>query len=448
MDERKTLPALSMQFSTAAIFCSLTYLMTPEKETIGLFYPQVLLLYAPLIYWINRLFLRRSRTMRAATVLNGAAAIALLAAIALITGGSLVFLLFAGIFCVWLTAQGVQGAQQTPKLHQMIIALDLSLLVLVLLTGYTALTGIGLCWSAPIAAGCAAAIVGVVCRRTGGNLGGRGWSFIGCVFVLLSLALWLLVRFVAAPAGGGLVALWNGALGFLKFVGGMLAKVLLFLLSLFPVPDGELASSPLPPALAQAAQEVEKLDPSVLMAVAAVGLLLLAVAVIFLLHWLGRFRVGGETAEKAFVPMRRRLSLRGGLGRLFALWRERLGRALFLWRRRDLPDGLYYQLVRRCRRGKWRKRPGETPRDFLSRLLVSARDDRELSDALEALLPAVDAALFAPPAHAAQAVPGARLIRRRIKKAVRRQFLRSCRSRWAAAVRAKATIPQRSGDNV
>ena len=96
---------------------------------------------------------------------------------------------------------------------------------------------------------------------------------------------------------------------------------------------------------------------------------------------------------------------------------------IWLIRNRNTPRGLFYLLIRRCRMGPWHKRRGETPREFLLRLRRSTGGDPELAAALDELIPAVDAALYAPSVQADR-IAHARLIRRRIGASVRRQFIR------------------------
>ena len=137
-----------------------------------------------------------------------------------------------------------------------------------------------------------------------------------------------------------------------------------------------------------------------------------------------RLKIGGRKVPKAAkAPQRRRISLWSGLKRLLESWRTRIRLHLFLTRHRDTPVGMFYGLVRRCRLSPWRKRTGETPREFLLRLRRSAGEDLELAAALDGLIPAVETALYSP-AGRSDTVAQAGLIRRRIGRAVRGQFLR------------------------
>ena len=150
------------------------------------------------------------------------------------------------------------------------------------------------------------------------------------------------------------------------------------------------------------------------------GLLCLSV---WFLRRLGRLRTGGKVSVGPSAPSRGRSSLRAGLRKLLASWAAYLRMRIWLVRNRNTAEGLFHLLVRRCRMSPWHKRRGETPREFLLRLKESAGNDPELSAALAELIPAVDAALYAPPGRDGVPVQG-RLIRRRIGASVRRQFLR------------------------
>lgn len=262
-----------------------------------------------------------------------------------------------GIICLWLTILGAQLAMEPPKLSYLILCLDLSLVLLVLFTGYLSLTGASALWSLSITAGCAAAILGIISHRTGSQIGARGWGIVALMFLVIFALVWLLVSFAAAPAGQGLVALWNAVVAGVKFLGNLMWKFLLFLCSLIPM--GEQGT--LPPesgavSLPEVAQESMEANPAVLLALAILCAALLLVLLVWILRQLGKLRIGGKPAQPAAAaPLRRRISLWAGLKRLLASWCRRLYLRIYLWRIRDMPAGVYYCLVRRCRSGPWRK---------------------------------------------------------------------------------------------
>ena len=79
MDNRTVVGALSIQLNAACILCTLIYwLSQSELEEIRP-YPLVLLVYGPLLYGLDRLFLRRERTLRDLVLLNAGAGLAFFA---------------------------------------------------------------------------------------------------------------------------------------------------------------------------------------------------------------------------------------------------------------------------------------------------------------------------------------------------------------------------------
>ena len=337
----------------------------------------------------------------------------------------MLLLVFAAGFCLWITMKGGYRSLHAPTLHEMILSLDTSAVMLVLLMGYTSIRGSGILWVLPGAAGFAAACLGVAARRMYGPITIKGWALLGIAFVGIFGLMVLLVGVAAAPAGEGIVMLWNGLVTLAKGVLALLWRLLLFLSSLLP----EMAAGDLEEPYAQIQLPEEELVQAEANPVLTIILLVLAsVALLLFLAWLlrlmGRLKIGGRKVPKAAkVPQRRRISLWSGLKRLLESWRTRIRLHLFLTRHRDTPVGMFYGLVRRCRLSPWRKRTGETPREFLLRLRRSAGEDLELAAALDGLIPAVETALYSP-AGRSDTVAQAGLIRRRIGRAVRGQFLR------------------------
>lgn len=430
MDERHTLSAVTMQFALACNLCTLVYLTTLSRGTVNLYFPLVLLAYAPAVYGLDRLFLRRPRTMRGLVLLNAAAGLGLFASVCIIDGWeNWAVLLFSGLFCLWPTVQGGILAMEPPDLRKTILCLDASAAVLVLFISFLSATGRSIYWAAPISAGCAAAILGVVSRRISRPMGHRDWGIVLLAFCAVFAVMLLVVSFAAAPAGYGVVALWNGLMALGRFLLNLLWRLLVFLTSLFPDPEyGELPPAETYDLPMQEQMAAAEENP----AVVVILLVLSLTALVFLLGWLlrrlGKLHVGGRQAAKgrSQLERRRRLSLWRALRRLLAALGARLQLRAFLWRQRNTPRGLFCLLVHRCRLGPWHKRPGETPREFLTRLQESAQSDGELASALNALIPAVDQALYAPVPDNGP-IPGAGLIRRRTGAALRRQFLRRCR---------------------
>ena len=424
MDRETSVSALSMQVSAACLLCTLVYWFSGTGWREGSIYPLILLLYAPALYVANRLFLRRERTMRSLVILNSVVGLLFFAALVpMVWWGGWGAVALAAVGCLWLTGWGAQMAAQPPALSKQILFLDISLVVLILYVSYASAFGSPVYQLIPACVGCACALLGLMVRRLGGGLGMRGWGFIAGAFLIVLALVFLLVGAAAAPAGQGVVALWNALTAAVQFVLDQLWRLLVWISSLLPEPE---AGEPMEmdPIQIELPQEGEYAETSpIMLGVMASGLM---AGVIFLLiccmRALGRIRVGGRTAARR-TASRRRIPLLAGLRRMLSGWAAALRLRLYLFRIRETPEGAYYLLVRRCRMAPWHKRRGETPREFLLRLRAAAGEDRQLADALDALIPAVDRALYAPGGGGERFAQGG-LIRRRAGASARRQLLR------------------------
>lgn len=424
MAEKHTLSSVAMQLAIACDLCTLSFFPTMNKGLTLSWYPFVLLPFSLLVYFADRLLLRRERPLAALIGLNTLLAALFAAAVffldrpeGLIGIASLLF------FSCSVSVSAGQFSLIPPTLHMQIVALDLTAALLLIFTGCLSVLNLSFFWALPVCTGCACALIGVISRRVSRRLGRRDWSLLLLVFSALSALLLFLVHFVAAPAGQGFLSLWKALVRAVKFILLLFWNIFVFLLSFMPEPEGGSSELPAPPEMLVPAEAELGGSPIV----AVLMLCLLAAAAILMLCLLlakmGKLRIGGRTsAPNTASPHRQKISLWRALRRLLSDWKHRIRTRLFLWKHRNTPEGLFYTLVRRFRVGPWRKKDGETPREFLTRLRAGAGEDASLTAALDELIPAVDAALFSP-AHPRQDFPHAALIRRRIGGAAQRQYL-------------------------
>lgn len=374
--------------------------------------------------------------MRSIVLLNAAFFAALFASVLLIEGvADWATLIFQGGFCLWITVWGARCCLEPSDLRSLIVSLDLNVLLLLLFTALLAGMGQPIFRCAPTAVGCAASILGLIAYRANRPLGPKEWGILLLVFSGLSAVMWLLVLWTAAPAGQGLVALWNALTAAAMWLAQKLWALLLFLISLLPDAEpGDMSfMEPVLPLPAEEAAAAEA-SPVFLIVMAVVLAAAVIAALILLLRHLGRLRVGGSQIQTAARRRSGRVSFRQAFLRMWAALAARLRLWAFLRRDRNTPEGLFHLLVRRCRLSPWKKRAGETPKEFLTRLRETTVEDRELFDALSGLIPAVDYALYAP-SSGRQLYPAAKLIRRRFGAASRRYWFRRGKERLRTALR-------------
>lgn len=450
MDETRdpVLASAALLAGVGCILCTLIYFITLGHVDGRSCFPLVLTVYGPVLFGLDRLFLRRQRTMMSLALLNGGALAALLALIFL-SGGyqGVAMAIITVLVCLYPTFQAGQRALEPPPVFTHILTVDASFLVLLLFTGYTAATGQSITYCVPICAGCAASLLGLILRRSGGELHGRGWGMVAAAFGGVFALLWLLVSVAAAPAGAGVVRLWTGLKAALEALGRLLGRILLFLISLFPVPEstGEYQMETETVEIPQVQEAVRELSPGALMILTAAGIVLALVLLTLLMRALSHLRIGGKRRVKDPRPRAKRPSLLEGLRRLWASWLRHLALMRWLRRHRQTPEGIYFLLVRRSRKTPWHKRTGETPREFLTRLKATAEPEGDLYRALEELIRCVDAALYAS-APQTVTMPQAALIRRQTGAAVRRQAMRRLGEALVRPLKA-VKLPGFSGHN-
>ena len=424
--DARILPAACYQFGLACNLTTAYYILTMNEGMPGWYFPQIMLLYAPLIYLLNRFFLRRERSLLALLTVNLLPLAALTVAYLLLERWQgFAYFVFSLFFLCWLTYCGGYCATDGIPLPWALLNLDASFVLLVAFICYSSAFSLPIRWSIPSLAGLCACVVCAVILRSSRSPGLKGWLAVGGAFTLL-LALLEVVTGAAAPAGRGLVALWNLIVQGYRAVTRLILRFFLWLLSLLPSGEyGEAETleqweAALPELPAEAETSPILSAVFFLMAAACVG-----AGVIWLLLRLRKVRLrstGGKSSAAA-LPRRERVALLPALLRLVKGWYEAIRLRVFLWRHRNSPRGLYFLLVHRCRRAPWHKQSGETPRQFLSRLSLAADGDEVLSRALSDLAAETDAAFYSPD-PAEKHLAYAPLIRRRMGAALARYFLR------------------------
>ena len=432
MEHKKPVVGVVLQFALAAVLYSVYALITVGDGAGGTLFPGVLLVYAPGLYLVNRAFLTRQRTMRGVVILNGAAAAVLMGAILLVDGvPAAAPLAVMAVFVAGVTVRAPKLALSEPGLHSLMLALDGTAVLLVLFVGVVAAIGAPPSIGLVIAAGFAACVMGVIVVRIGRKMGLREGLLIAAAFGALMLLVQGLVTWVAAPAGRGIVTLWNAFTYGVKLIASLLWGLLVYLASLIGTQEGGETAPYLPDRIVTDTRSVEEISPLAGVIFGVLGIVLLVLFVVWGIRKLSRLRVGGKAqAPAAEKRSRQRLPLKTALKTLWTGLLTRMRVRIFLFRSRNTPVGLYYGLVDRCRFSLWHKREGETPGEFLSRLSRLAAGDPALSAALADLIPKVNGALYGRQ-DCPSTVKEAGLIRRRMGAAMIRRFFSAAAGKLA-----------------
>ena len=420
MKEQYPIPSFLMQISLGGILCALSYLFISEGQIPAVYFPGVLLVYGPLVYVVNRLFLRQDRTVIGLVILNVILALLLISSVRLVCGWSRCGGgIPVGILTALVTLRGAQLNLKPPKLSSAILWMEISIVLLAIFIGIWATLDNSMLWSIPAAVGGCAALLAVIAHRMNQIMGAREWPLLLLIFALMGGVLWLLVAFLAAPTGQGVMALWNGLLSVLRLIGEGIHRLMLFLASFIKPEAYETLEMETDQGGGMNFGEEDGVMSSFGVILAVILAVLLAAAAIaailvFGRQYLGRRKVGGARTR---VKGEKRPSFLAALKRLIA---ETLAHVRFrrlLWRQRNTVTGTYYHLERICRRTPWKRGAGETPCRFLNRLQSACGENQRCADSLGQLAPLVERALYSP--GCSEEVFGqSRQLRRDVRKVV------------------------------
>jgi hypothetical protein len=350
-------------------------------------------------FFALRLYLRKERTVFAASIFAiSAFAIQTVVLIWFSTGlPGFIGYAFAFFFWAFVAFKSYSFNLQGIALTQMTMLIDGCAVFLILMLFYQQATALPAPYGLPLVISVFLCLVSLTLMRTAGvergpgASGFRGFVVILCLLLLLGACILAFLIFASAPVGEAVVFGYHALVSGIVFVLGILGRILLFLLSLLPEPEGgEMPGAPAPEALSPIAEENFQNPPLLEAMLIFLGVAALVVLVLQLVRLRG-IKVGG----RAVTGGRRIRAAKGGAGigrKLRLLVTFLLERFTFFWMtviHRSTPPGLLVYLERWARLHKQARLPGETHRRFLLRLCDSqppaAVPLRALSDALDAV---------------------------------------------------------------
>lgn len=356
----------------AAVFSVLTAYSLGNYSDQWLF-PLILIPYAPLLCGVNLLFLRKSRTVTALSVLNGVFALGLMIAVLYARrGGGITSGVMIAMVCIAITVSAVQLNLGVPRLSTVLLWVDINAAGMILMAGVICLRQPmnALVWCVPSAVGLAAAFCALISIRME-NMSLRLRGILVLLLLGLGLLTGMLVIYAAEPAGQGITAAWNGLGHILRAIGAQIERFVEYLASLIPKDQFE-----------ESAEFTEAVvlggDQSGVREGKELGFLLF-----YLLTGAGvcaaiaaAFVFGKRVMKRRTTVISSGVATQSGQSPLEALrsWVEGLKRRLetkrFLKENRNNALGLYFRLEKLCQNTALARQCGETPRGFLTRLSV------------------------------------------------------------------------------
>jgi hypothetical protein len=261
-----------------------------------------------------------------------------------------------------------------------------------------------------------------------GQMGGREWLLLMLAFALMGGVLWLLVNFLAAPTGQGVVFVWGGFLAILNSIGGQIQRFLAFLTSfLKPEHYEEVEMADLSGMnMDTSANDTMAASFGRLLAIVVVAAVIAAVIAALIVF--GRIKLGHSRVQMAPKKARKqkRPSLLAGIKKMLEHLVACLTLRRVMWTARNTELGTYYALVRLCRHTALRQQPGDTPGAFLTRL-EDACSEQETAEALADLRLRVDKVLYSGQEASSQ-FPGRKSLKQNIKRQIKHNLTESTRN--------------------
>jgi large-conductance mechanosensitive channel len=311
--------------------------------------------------------------------------------------------------------------QNPPKLSSAILWLEINVVILAVFLGIWSSVGGNLLWSIPSGIGAGAALLAVIVHRMNGRMSAREWFLLFLVFACMGGLLWLLVTFLAAPTGQGVVMIWDGFLSAMQFIGGQIQRFLTFLTSfLKPEHYEEVELEDLSGMnMDTSANEAMAASFGRFLAIFVIVAVILAVVAALIVF--GHVRLTRKTIQGS--PQKKRQSQRPSLLDAVRELLRRVSAYLHLkkalWAARNTELGVYFALVRLCKRSAYRQQTGDTPSTFLARLEAICGEP-ELSRSLAELRGRVESSLYSGK-DKSEHFPNGKVLKQQIKKQIRHE---------------------------
>ena len=396
MNRKYAFSSVAVQLAVACDFIAVYCIVASQNGIKWWLFPGVILLYAPLIYAVNRVFLLKERSLRSAAILNAVLAAAIIALCIAADGwcgfGTLIFMLLS---VIWLTVQGAGFALTSPQIKHMLLCLDVTVLIVAAFAVYSAFFGLEAGPGTVMTLGFIAVCFGTAVRRCGRPLGLRGWLFTVTAFSVLALIMLFILGVAAASAGEGLVGIWKGLAAAAVSLDTVLLSLIQPFAALFPRLSKEVI--PLQQSNASDAGGDQLFIEGSMVGMGSIMIVLgviLLIGAVFVIKKLGSIKTRKSESENAVISERIVRTEKSSASKLFAALKNRFRVYMFIKKNRDTAKGVYLYLVKQCRKREIRKKEEDTPREFLERLIERAEGLPEFQEALSALSLDIDRALY------------------------------------------------------
>lgn len=378
MEHKQFFLQSARQVSLACLLSMLYCLIILLNGTPALLFPVLLIVFGVVIVGVNRLFIRKSRTIQQIVILNAVCG-ALFFAGLLFAGGFTAFWQYIyGILAIlMITCMGAAGVYGSVKLNSILLSMDGNLLLLIFSTLVLGALPHPFTWVLFAIIGAAAGLLGSISFRMGRTPGRREWGILLFLLAVIAVIAWLLFSFVVSPLSTGVVGFGQGAANVFVFLWEQITAFFRFLASLWHEEEAPADYSMEAPGMSGSQEAETGLQDLGILPVVIVAVIIAVILVIVILI-LKRTRKNKVKKQLAYMQQPAAVihatPLRDALKAMWVRLRRRRAAKRYLASRKQMPEGLYFTLKHICRHSELKERSGDTPAMFLQRIRDSFED--------------------------------------------------------------------------
>lgn len=368
----------------------------------------VLLIYAPVLLLLNKLFLKKERSMTSLLVFDSFlfAAVAI-AFFFLAWNLSIIERLVDIPLLIAFSAYVIKDSIKESDDHSILRIFDSALISFLIIFAYSSFyANLNSALFIQLS-GIAASLFALVTERAGGVRNLRPSTI---VIMLFTCILIIILSRYASILGDGAIYLGN----LIMAIGFMFYRFFDWLFSLIPKFPPNLNSSYIPNASDNRYRSPDILKGTIsdntFKIIVIITMSIIAIAILMLV--LRKVRIGRKTKEKRRnTKSIRKVSLGAAISKAIKAVKDAIRKELFIMRNKDNPIGLALWLEKKLIRDKRRKRDGECYHNFLSRLAIEENQSELLAAADD-----FDCCLYSYGVGVPSEIAGAKAIRKEIRK--------------------------------
>ncbi|MCR5388407.1 MAG: DUF4129 domain-containing protein [Lachnospiraceae bacterium] len=331
-----------------------------------------LLIFSPAAFVVNRIFLLKERKVSLIAVINvllAVAGIAMMYAFNAYVGiGSIIFVT---LVIIYLTSMSLLSVIKVPTQNKLVLGTEVSAILFIAFNLYVTWNDFDNSASMIMAVPVALCLLGSIALKMEHNFSISRLIVMAAIICAFVGASALFIRFGAESAGDGMKAFVGAIIKALKSFWAFVERILSAIFNGESTVEavGAGASDAMQLGEDDAIMEIGNEYKYMLVGIIAVIVAGVAAVAVFVFRNVKLKGIKVEGLERPAIRNK-------GTG-FFKSLKERILVSLWLLKNKNTPAGRYFSLERKYKKSKLGKIPGETPREYLTRLSENAKEEKD-----------------------------------------------------------------------